>query len=144
MPRFLALLGVLLFIGCDTSTITTPPPSPGPGTTTIRYEIVPSATFGSAIADSITYVDADGQTVSLSTTQLPWIQSVPFENGREQLVRVTAMRTAPANEVGLTARILVGGVLRQEAPFPGVDNTAVTTIEALAAYLFEGIPPGDG
>ncbi|NNF57656.1 MAG: hypothetical protein HKN04_05380 [Rhodothermaceae bacterium] len=141
MLRLLVLLVTLFFVGCDSSTVTMPPPPAGPGSTTIRYEVVPSPTFGSAVADSVAYTDSDGQTISLSTTQLPWIQSVPFENGREQLVRVTATRTAPANEVGLTARILVGGVLVLETPFPGVNDTAETTNEALAAYLFEGIPP---
>ena len=81
------LIGGMMLSSCkkDNPTPTptpTPEPTPTPTTYTVSYEVLNIAisdTMSDCFKIDVTYIDADGQSVTLTNQALPWIKSFEVE-----------------------------------------------------------------
>lgn len=77
------LIGGMMLTGCKKDNPTPEPePTPTPTTYTVSYEVLNVAlsdTMSDCFKIDVTYIDADGKSVTLTNQALPWIKSFEVE-----------------------------------------------------------------
>lgn len=75
-------IGSLMYTGCKKDD-PTPEPEPQPTTYTVAYKVLNVGlhdTLSACFKLNVTYIDADGKTVTLTDQALPWIKSFEVES----------------------------------------------------------------
>ncbi|HLT45727.1 MAG TPA: MmpS family transport accessory protein [Rubricoccaceae bacterium] len=104
---FLLLATLLVVAGCDQAD-PAPPPPPDP-VQAYRYEVRGFGAYPATTANSIQYRDADGLIYAETDVTLPWSKIVRFEDDEQVRLYLRAQAIGPANQVGLTIRVVFDG-----------------------------------
>jgi hypothetical protein len=92
-----------------------------------RYEVRSFGEYPAAGANGIQYRETDGELRLVQDVALPWSKTVTFEDDAPVRLYLWAQAAAPANQAGLTIRVVFDGQVIDERSVDGLPSSQFAT-----------------